>query len=249
MNLNMIQPKKETEDLLLSINKNCETLIEQTHKKAEETFEFKMVKPRETFHFKRPIQIKGDWMLSLVDLEVYNSIFNITEQNNKFELFTDIFDENSFEELKDAVEEILIIPNNTDNLLEHETLGPRITKACWKLRSEKSSFDGYAILLMGYAGSLFPDFESYLRIVVGLDEDDFRLTLKQYSANFVTYDLKPANYTIKDLHKAVHPLGDHEGTLQIEYDGLNKKTRPILTRSGSTFGTLRLDDKSLLLLY
>ena len=35
MNLNMIRPKNETEDLLLSITKNCETLIEQTHKKAE----------------------------------------------------------------------------------------------------------------------------------------------------------------------------------------------------------------------
>ena len=31
MNLNMIRPKKETEDLLLSKSKNCETLIKQTH--------------------------------------------------------------------------------------------------------------------------------------------------------------------------------------------------------------------------
>ena len=31
MNLNMIRPKKETEDLLLSITMNCETLFEQTH--------------------------------------------------------------------------------------------------------------------------------------------------------------------------------------------------------------------------
>ena len=34
MNLNMIQPKNETEDLLLSITNNCETLIEQTHRKG-----------------------------------------------------------------------------------------------------------------------------------------------------------------------------------------------------------------------
>ena len=80
MNLNMIRPKNETEDLLLSITKNCETLIEQTHKKPQETLEFKMIKPRETFHFKPPIQIKGDWMIGLTDLEVYNSIFNITEE-------------------------------------------------------------------------------------------------------------------------------------------------------------------------
>ena len=86
MNLNMITPKNQTEDLLLSITKNCETLIEQTHRKAEETLEFKMIKPREIFHSKPPIQIQGDWMIGLVDLEVYNSIFNITEENNKFNL-------------------------------------------------------------------------------------------------------------------------------------------------------------------
>ena len=74
----MIQPKNKTEDLLLSITKNCETLIEQTHTKAEETLEFKMNKPRETFQFKPPIQIEGDWIIGLTDLEVYNTIFNIT---------------------------------------------------------------------------------------------------------------------------------------------------------------------------
>ena len=82
-NLNMIWPKNETEDLLLSITKNCETLIKQTLRKAEKTLEFKMIKPKETFHFKPPIQINGDWMLGLTDLEVYKSYFNITEENNK----------------------------------------------------------------------------------------------------------------------------------------------------------------------
>ena len=84
----MIRPKNETQDLLLSITKNCETLIEQTHTKPQETLEFKMNKSRrESFNFKPPIQVKGDWMIGLVDLEVYNSIFNITEENNKFELY------------------------------------------------------------------------------------------------------------------------------------------------------------------
>ena len=83
----MIQPKNEIEDLLLSITKNCEKLVEQTHRKPEETLEFKMIKPRETFHFKQPIQTKGDWMLGLEDLEVYNSIFIINHTNNKFELY------------------------------------------------------------------------------------------------------------------------------------------------------------------
>ena len=56
----MIRPETQTEDLLLSITKNCETLVEQTLRKPEETLEIKMIKPRETFHLKPPIQVKGD---------------------------------------------------------------------------------------------------------------------------------------------------------------------------------------------
>ena len=82
----MIRPKNETEDLLLSITKNCETLIEQTHTKPQETLEFKMIKQRQTFHFNPPIQINGNWMIGSTDLEVYNSIFNITEETKKFEI-------------------------------------------------------------------------------------------------------------------------------------------------------------------
>ena len=66
----MIKPKNETEDLLLSITKNCKTIIEQTHTKPQETLEFKKIKSRQIFHFNPPILIKGDWMLGLVDLEV-----------------------------------------------------------------------------------------------------------------------------------------------------------------------------------
>ena len=240
----MIQPKNETESLLLSITKNCETLVEQTHRKPEETLEFIMLKSKETFHFNPPIQTKGDWMLGLIDLEVYNSIFNITKENNKFELYTDTFDEFSFEELKDEVEEILNIPEITDDHLEDDTLAPRIAETYWKLRQYKSNRDGYIILLMGYAKSLFRDFESYLRIFVGLEEDNIRLILKQYNGKFVTYELDPGNYTIEDLQKAVYPLGDHEGTLQIGYDDLNKKVKLDLTRFSGTFGTLRFDEKS-----
>ena len=89
MNLDMFKPKNETEDLLLSITKNCKTLINQTHKKAEETLEFKLVKSRESFSFNPPIHIEGSWMIGLINLEVYNSIFNITNKNNKFELYSE----------------------------------------------------------------------------------------------------------------------------------------------------------------
>ena len=87
MNLNMIRPKNEIENLLLSITKICETLIEQTQTKAQETLEFKMIKPRKFFHFNSPISIEGSWMKGLIGLEEHNSIFNISKEFNKFQLY------------------------------------------------------------------------------------------------------------------------------------------------------------------
>ena len=49
MNLNLIRPKNETEDLLLSTTINCECLISATHRKAEQTLEIKMIKQEKHF--------------------------------------------------------------------------------------------------------------------------------------------------------------------------------------------------------
>ena len=116
----MIRPKTETEDLLLAITKNCETLIKQTHTRPEETLEFKLNKSRETIQFNLPISIEGSWMIGLISLEVYNSIFNITDENNNFELYTDNVDEFSFTELKDELEEIPNISDITPYHLQQE---------------------------------------------------------------------------------------------------------------------------------
>ena len=51
MNLNLIRPRNQTEDLLFSTTKNCETLIDQIRTRPQETFEFEVTKPRQTFHF------------------------------------------------------------------------------------------------------------------------------------------------------------------------------------------------------
>ena len=123
----MITPKNETQHLLLSITKNCQTLIEQTHRKPEGTLEIKMIKLRETFHFKPPIQVKGDWLIGLTDLEVYNSIFNITEENNKFELYK-FPDEKaggfSYTKVRDEIEKDLDIEDFTAIDLQDDIIGP-----------------------------------------------------------------------------------------------------------------------------
>ena len=147
-----------------------------------------MIKPKEIFHFKPPIQIQGDWMIGLIDLEVYNSIFNITEENNKFEIYRVISNKFGFLELKDKLDEILNIPHITTEHLDDEILGPRIIDEYIKLPNEEKSRDGYMVLLLGYSASPFRDFESYLRLVVGLDEEYIQLILKEYNSHFITYE-------------------------------------------------------------
>ena len=168
-----------------------------------------MIKPKETSHFKPPIQLNGEWMIGLVDMEVYNSVFNITEENNKFDLYRDGSNKFGFLELKDELEEILNISHITPEYLQDKIIGPRIIDEYIKLSTEKKNNDGYMILLLGYNRSPFQDFESYLRIVVGLDEEDIQLVLKQHKSHFITYELTPGIYTFQDISDAVHTFSGH----------------------------------------
>ena len=101
----MIRPKNETECLILSITKNYETLTKQIQSKPQETLDFKLTKSRETFSFKPSINLglKFKCVIGSTSLEVYLSNFNTTEENNKFELYTDVFDEFLFKKLKDEL--------------------------------------------------------------------------------------------------------------------------------------------------
>ena len=212
-----------------------------------------MTKPLETFHFTPPMEIKGDWMLGLVDLEVYNSIFNITEENNKFELYRDTSAKFGFLELKDELEDIPNISHITNEHLDDEIIGPRIIDEFIKLSNEKKNSDGYMILLLGYSASSFRDFESYLRLVIGLDEEDIQLILNEYNSHFITYELTPGIYTIQDISNAIQTFSGHEETIQLEYDDISMRTTIVLKfkkeKNKFALGTLRFDKQFFLILY
>ena len=220
MNLNMIRPKNQTENLLLSITKNCESLIKQTHRKAEETLEFQMNKSREIFHFNPPIQVKEDWMLGLIDLEVYNSISNITEQNNKFQFYK-FPDEKAggvtYEKVRDEIEKGLDISYITATELQDDLIGPIIFEEYRKQVTKRMKDDKYMKILADYVSSVFQDFESFLRTEVDLVQDDIKLVLDKYNSSFVTYELDPGIYTFKDISEALF------NTLQSEYPGPSNK--------------------------
>ena len=245
----MIQPKNETEDLLLSITKNCESLIEQTHRKPEETLEFKMTKPRETFHFKPPIQIKGDWMIGLTDLEIYNSIFNITEENNKFDLYK-FPDEKTggvtYEKVRDEIEKDLDIEDITAEDLQDDIIGPIIIEEYEEQVTKRMNDEQYMNILAFYTSSVFQDFESFLRTQIDLVEDDIKLVLDEYNSSFITYELEPGIYTFKDISEALFNIIQFEypgpsNVIDIEYDDITMKTK-LVVNSGII--AIRFDEKS-----
>ena len=245
----MIRPKNETEDLLLSITKNCQSLIEQTHTKPQETLEFKMVKPRETFHFKPPIQIKGDWMIGLTDLEVYNSIFNTTEENNKFELYK-IPDGKAggvtYEKVRDEIEKDLDIEDITAEDLQDDIIDPIIIEEYEEQVTKRMNDKQYMNILAIYTSSVFQDFESFLRTRIDLVEDDVKLVLDEYNSSFITYELEPRIYTFKDISEALFNIIQFEypgpsNVIDIDYDDITMKTKLDL-KAGII--AIRFDEKS-----
>ena len=235
MNLNMIRPKNETEDLLLSFTKNFETLIEQTLRKPEETLEFKMSKPRETFHFNPPIRIKKDCMLGLTDLEVYNSIFNINT-TNKFKHYK-FPDEKaggfSYTKARDEIEKDLGISDITAADLQDDIIAPLIIEEYREQVTKRMEDVGYMNILTGYPRSVFQDFGSYLKTEIDLVEDDIRLVLDKYNSFFIIYELDPGIYNFKDLSEALFNVLQHEypessSEIAIEFDDITGKTKLVV---------------------
>ena len=253
MKLNMIRPNNQTEDLLLSIIKNCETLIEQTHRKPEETSEFKMIKPREIFQFSPSIQIKGDWMIGLTDLEVYNSIFNITEEINKLQLYKIPEEESggiTYEKVRDEIERDLDISDITAADLQDDILAPIIIDGYKEQVTKRMKDEQYMKILAMYIDSVFQDFESYLRTEVDLVEDDIRLVFDEYKSSFITYELQPGIYTFKDISQALFNIlqseyPGHGNVIDIEYDDLSMKTIMVV-KSGII--AIRFDENRFLVL-
>ena len=91
--------------------------------------EFKLTKPKETFHFNPPIPIRNTWMLRLTSLEVYNSLFNITEENNKFELCKYPNSRSggvSYEKVRDEIERDLNVSNIATTDIQDDIRGPSV---------------------------------------------------------------------------------------------------------------------------
>ena len=86
MDLSSFVTYDKKESLLLSIAKSNQEIVENTHSKPQETLEFKMTKQKESFSFDVSLLLLEKWMMGVTSLEVYNTVYNITEKNNKLEI-------------------------------------------------------------------------------------------------------------------------------------------------------------------
>ena len=70
-----------------------------------------MTKQKESFSFDVPLHLNEKWMMGVTSLEVYNTVYNITERNNKLQILL------KFEQL-DALELDTGVVPNIKKLLE-----------------------------------------------------------------------------------------------------------------------------------
>ena len=155
-------------------------------------------------------------MVGSTGLEKNISIFIQQNEIRISNINQTFFDEFSFTELKDELDQIPGVWDISRKHLQQEIGRPRYIEAYITSVSEKSSTDGYFILSMEYVWSSFRVFESYRRNVYGLDKDDIRIILNQYESTFIAYEMLPGTYSVEDFPEAIYTMGDQEGTLQTE---------------------------------
>ena len=117
-----------------------------------------------------------------MSLELYNFVFSLTEENNKFKLF--IFPDSksggvSNKKVRDEIERDLKISNITATDLQDDITGPKIIEEYREQVSKGMKNDEYMRILAIYNSSIFQEIENCLRTEVYLVEDDIRLVLDE----------------------------------------------------------------------
>ena len=131
--------------------------------------------------------------------------------------------------------------------MKDDLIGPIIIEEYTEEVSKRMEDTGYMNISVGSTGSVFQDFESYLRTEVDLVEDDIRLVLDKLNSSFITYEIEPGLYNFKDHSESLFKILQPEypgpsNVIDIENENITKKTK-LVVRSGII--AIRFDKKSL----
>ena len=91
----------------------------------------------------------------------------------------------------------------------------------------------YMNILAIYTGSVFQDFESFLRTQIDLIEDDIKLVLDEYNSSFINYELEPGIYSFREISEALFYILQPEypqpgSEIFVRLDDVARKTKLIV---------------------
>ena len=203
MDLSNFVTYDKKESLLLNIAKSNQEIVENTHSKPQETLEFKMNKQKESFSFDVPLELPEQWMMGVTSLEVYNSVYNITNKNNSFQIqLTD--------EQLNGIDTKLVM--NIEYL--HRTKQSNFVKTVFNLID--TSFKNKKKLLKNYLDKIKYIISQYKNEEwLNIDENTKFLVNTIQISSFETIDLPIMNEKIEiKLQPGIYELSDLNTTIQ-----------------------------------
>ena len=235
MDLSNFVTYDKKESLLLNIAKSNQEIVENTHSKPQETLEFKMTKQKESFSFDVPLQLNENWMMGVTSLEVYNTVYNITNSNNKLKiLLTD-------EQLIEHGVDIVLVKNikslyESYNLENQEAYNEFVEKVSTIITNSYSENNKLAK----------KDFNDLKELVEANNQQHtkYPITIPEFEIqdDSIEIELTPGVYELVDINNAIKQKiheSDYDFKIDIIPDTISMKS--VLTTSNSIHFNSRLN--------
>ena len=235
MDLSNFVTYDKKESLLLNIAKSNQEIVENTHSKPQETLEFKMTKQKESFSFDVPLQLNENWMMGVTSLEVYNTVYNITNSNNKLKiLLTD-------EQLIEHGVDIVLVKNikslyESYNLENQEAYNEFVEKVSTIITNSYSENNKLAK----------KDFNDLKELVEANNQQHTKhpITIPELEIqdDSIEIELTPGVYELVDINNAIKQKiheSDYDFKIDIIPDTISMKS--VLTTSNSIHFNSRLN--------
>ena len=232
MDLSNFVTYDKKESLLLSIAKSNLDIVENTLSKPQETLEFKMTKQKESFSFDIPLDLPEQWMMGVTSLEVYNTVYNITEKNNKLKILL------KDEQLKSLNVDTQLVMN-VEYL--YKTSDMQSTSGIEKINN---------FIVDSYSKNkklIKKDFDQLKKIINQINQNnkDKTIIIPEFGIenDFVEIELTPGVYELIDINRIMKQKlsdSDFEFEFNIEADTISMKS--VLTTSNPIYFNSKLNE-------